>query len=389
MKFPRDIEASCRKRFSNSFVEWALALGSWPLCINLSPPTEKEAMDMLPTVKNWVESWRRNSKSGQVVWREYHWRVIGKQELPFQIILANAKDVATWADELKSWDKVTTCYEHLCKIHANPSPQLVKRVHAALGDSLADFALLLEVITWLERNRNSGLYLRQLPIKGVHTKWIESNKELITRLTREIRGLSSEQDFNELLGLRSLPIMIRLRILDPDIRKQLGGMSDISVRLDELSELRIKPASVLIVENLQSGLALDDIPGTIAFLGLGNAVSVLSTVSWISQAKSYYWGDIDTYGFFILNNLRSTLPAVQSLLMDFETLKQHEAMWVREEKQFSGDQLVHLTSLEQELFQGLKLNKFGNNIRLEQERIPWDYVCSLISKGLLEAFKRD
>src|ERR1022692_4377837 len=36
-----------------------------------------------------------------------------------------------------------------------------------------------------------------------------------------------------------------------------------------------------------------------------------------------YWGDIDTYGFHILDRLRVLFPDVQSLLMDRDTLLEH------------------------------------------------------------------
>ncbi|MCU1337334.1 MAG: conserved hypothetical cytosolic protein, partial [Bryobacterales bacterium] len=49
----------------------------------------------------------------------------------------------------------------------------------------------------------------------------------------------------------------------------------------------------------------------------------LSEVRWLRQPALHYWGDIDTYGFHILDRLRSTFPNAWSFLMDRETLLEH------------------------------------------------------------------
>ncbi len=41
-------------------------------------------------------------------------------------------------------------------------------------------------------------------------------------------------------------------------------------------------------------------------------------------------GDIDTYGFAMLDRLRSYHPHIRSLLMDEATLLQHRPLWGRE-----------------------------------------------------------
>jgi hypothetical protein len=55
-------------------------------------------------------------------------------------------------------------------------------------------------------------------------------------------------------------------------------------------------------------------------------------LSWLSSKTITYWGDIDTYGFVILNRLRARYPRVVSILMDAETLLAHPDQWVVEER---------------------------------------------------------
>jgi len=44
----------------------------------------------------------------------------------------------------------------------------------------------------------------------------------------------------------------------------------------------------------------------------------------------HYWGDLDTHGFAILNQLRAWLPQTRSFLMDRQTLVEHRDRWGRE-----------------------------------------------------------
>ncbi|HDH10973.1 MAG TPA: hypothetical protein ENG83_01995 [Nitrospirae bacterium] len=65
--------------------------------------------------------------------------------------------------------------------------------------------------------------------------------------------------------------------------------------------------------------------------------------------------------------------------MDRNTLLEHRLLWVVEpgEKRFA-DELKNLTGPEQELFTALRSNSLGTNIRLEQERIQYEYVMGAV-----------
>ena len=63
--------------------------------------------------------------------------------------------------------------------------------------------------------------------------------------------------------------------------------------------------------------------------GGGYAVSRVAGLPWLRDVPLYYWGDIDTHGFRILDLLRSRFPEVRSMLMDRATLLAHESHWDR------------------------------------------------------------
>lgn len=68
----------------------------------------------------------------------------------------------------------------------------------------------------------------------------------------------------------------------------------------------------------------------IAVFGAGYGWDTLAQAKWLAQCRIGYWGDIDTHGFAILDQLRHRFGQVESLLMDRATLMAHEALWGEE-----------------------------------------------------------
>ena len=96
------------------------------------------------------------------------------------------------------------------------------------------------------------------------------------------------------------------------------------------------------------------------------------------KARGLYWGAIDTHGFGILNRARSSLPAVESVLMDDATLHRFRALWTEEKTQHGASELAGLTSAEAAVYATLKQNLLAQNLRLEQERVAWDHACAVL-----------
>ena len=81
-----------------------------------------------------------------------------------------------------------------------------------------------------------------------------------------------------------------------------------------------------------------------------------------------YWGDIDVQGFEILSQFRSYFPQTKSILMDNGTFEKHFENDIGTATYVTAQ--LNLTESEKDLYQILKTN----NWRLEQEKIPFDYV---------------
>ena len=213
---------------------------------------------------------------------------------------------------------------------------------------------------------------------GLDTKWIAARAAVVTELLRALRAgdeapdSGSADDLHALLGLKRAPARLRVRLLGADLRAAAGGLGDIEAPVAELARLPVAPRAVLVVENLETGLALPEWPGVAAVMGLGAAVRLVGAVGWIVQApRCIYWGDIDSHGYAILDRARSVLPKVESVLMDVDTLLAHLELCVAEPVQAAAAGLPGLTAAEREVFDGLRSNRWGAALRLEQERIAW------------------
>jgi hypothetical protein len=111
--------------------------------------------------------------------------------------------------------------------------------------------------------------------------------------------------------------------------------------------------------------------------GAGYGFSALREASWLHQCEMHYWGDIDTHGFAILNELRARFPQVKSLLMDRSTQMQFQQLWGREGSAVKVD-LAHLSRDEAHLYDDLRDNVLGDAVRFEQERVSYSWVLAAL-----------
>lgn len=379
--FPEDVRALVGKRYRSQHRDWLVLPGSWPLSLSLSSLTERDVQSDAPSVREWVEAWVNWDGAGTINWSEMQWPRIGPQRIPARLNLMSANEVAQVVSDSERFERAQTRYREC----AARWPRLLgSTVVGRHFDVFADYAeaeyrRLFDLLTWLCENPSSGKFLRQLPVHGLHTKWIESGRRgVVSDLLDAILEQPRPGNFYDKCGLCQPPHRARLRILCPQLRSLVGGLSDVEAPMIEVAQMPLTPSRAIVIENLETGLALPDIHGCVAFLRLGGAVSTLGQVRWLGDAALFYWGDVDTHGFAILDRARATLGKVTSLLMDEPTLLAHRNLWVEEPVQHPDVELLNLTSQERAVFQKLRSNFWGRHVRLEQERLPWSMAVAAI-----------
>lgn len=298
---------------------------------------------------------------------------LGIQDLPISIFFDTEKDFLNFLGKKKEVELFNTSVETIINEFPELKDWIIKNPIKVISNQ-ADWESILKVCRYFKENPQPNLYIRELPIK-VHTKFIERNqsviKELLNILISEHIN-NEEKEFEKRFNLKFSEPQIRFKVLDRAIaEKYFLGIDDIAVPVSQFETLNLPIKKVLVVENtttLYTTLTLPKMNDTIAIFGSGYSVCNLKNVLWFANLELLYWGDIDVQGFEILSQFRGYFQQTKSVLMDSETF----------EKFFENDSgsqtnictLLNLTDCEQKLYDVLKTN----NWRLEQEKIPYDYV---------------
>jgi hypothetical protein len=244
----------------------------------------------------------------------------------------------------------------------------------------ADWDRLLATVRWIDEHQQGELYVRQVDVPGVDTKFIEGRKGVLTQLLDlqldPARINVSVPDFAGRYGFRRKPDYVRFRCARP-----AAAYTEMTVRADELTAPPDGVTRAYILENEVTYLAFPLAADAIALFGDGYAVNVLANLDWLGGLDLTYWGDLDTHGFAILNRLRSRFPQARSMLMDRGTLLAHQSQWVTEATPTKAA-LALLDPEEQGLYQDLVNGTFGRAVRLEQERVSFGSVEQALARIL-------
>ena len=361
--------------------------------LRLVGPTSTELTERFDAVRAWMADLRQvtltpvsaTPKVGyRITLREFRHRLLGHSAVPDEVWLDTLEDA--WALIGKS--KEARRFASLVQLTQAQYPALFpalsawleKRPLAALA--LADeWERLLAVVAWLQSNPRPGLYLRQVDLSGVDSKFFEAHRGVLAELLDlslppesidpRASGLTG---FCRRYGFQDKPLRIRFRVLDPDIALlPQAGAQDITLTQADFERLDPPVRHVFITENEVNFLAFPPIANSLVIFGAGYGFEVLAGAPWLQTRRVHYWGDLDTHGFAILDQLRAHLPHAQSLLMDHATLLAHAAQWGTEPQPVWRD-LPRLTAEERAVYNGLRDNRFRPNLRLEQERIGFGWL---------------
>jgi hypothetical protein len=367
---PADIRAWLGKKWRSGLLLTAFAEErDWePLDVALRGPATSEIAGRLAEVQQWAGEWARFARGPvRVEYKQVGGRQVGANLIPCR----------AWIDGYdQAWDLLGVRAEvrtfcSLADATAGSCPRLVpwlaRRPMQVL--KLADrWDKLLATVRWIDERQSPGMYLRQVDVPGVDTKFIERH----TGVLAELLDLQLDPDrvdagavgFTGRYRFRRKPDYVRFRC------PGFSGFGELSVRADELTEPPPGVSRVYLVENEITYLAFPLPAAAMVIFGGGYAVDALAPLGWLADLDLVYWGDIDTDGFAILNRLRRRFGHARSMLMDRATLLAHRSQWVTESRPATG-RLDLLNEAEADLHRDLVDGAFGPSVRLEQERISF------------------
>lgn len=353
-----------------------------PLSFRCRGPGTEELADRYDDVRRWLHALAAGSRTTRgrgydIEWTEINHRQLGRNRLPRGIVVPTLDDAlylidrqaeAACADTLAAQTRLR--FPVLTDWVAKNRPTLIERAD--------DWPAILGVLEWFRHHPRPGLYLRQLDIAGVDSKFVEARKGVLATLLDLVlpdeaidRSATGAAGFEQRYGLLAKPPQVRFRLLDA--RLTFNGLSDITVPAHQFAGASLPVVRVFITENEINGLAFPDLRDAMVVFGLGYGLGLLADAAWLNDVDLVYWGDIDTHGFAILDRLRAHFPKARSLLMDADTLHAHRTLWGTETDRHALP-LPRLTDAEQDLYAALLADRFGDAIRLEQERIAFGWI---------------
>lgn len=388
---PAELRGRLQKRWDRGELLAALIdPGSTPGCAPLFPlrlplrgPSAGELIDQFDAARRWIAELRAMPHI-RLELTERHHRQLGTNQIP----------TAAWIDSLEQAlaliGKTAQAkrFQDLITLTRAQQPALLawltRRPLRAL-ELQPDFPRLLAVVDWVQRHPRPDIYLRQVDLPGVHSKFIERYRAVLSEwldavlppaaINPEARGVAG---FARRYGFRDKLPRVRFRLLDPAIPLLPGiDMPDISLDAPSFARLAPKVGRVFLTENEINFLAFPPLPDAMVIFGAGYGFEPLSAATWLTERLLYYWGDIDTHGFAMLDQLRHHFRQVRSVLMDRATLFAFEPLWGEEAEPCTRD-LHRLTPAETSLYQALRDHHIRLNLRLEQERIGFDWACQAL-----------
>jgi hypothetical protein len=387
-----DIVGQLRRLWDRGAVLAEVAGGPsvFPYRFRLRRPRTAELSDRYDAVRIWIRDLSAMPEI-RIEWQSAGNRSVGRNDVPAQV----------WVDNLDSACRLlgtTQAIEQFRSIvteTANRQPALCDWLIGHPLEAL-DVAVwwpdLLAVVAWIRNHQPSDFYVRQIDLPRVNTKFVETNRVVLGSMLDAVLptdaidlSVTAASAFARRYRFRVPPATVTLRSLDPDRPVRLAASEPIlvadraiTVTVDDFARLH-GVRRVFVTENYINFLAFPHVTDAIILFGQGFDVGKLAQAPWLHDVPVHYWGDIDTYGFAILDHLRSLLPTVLSMLMDSETLIRHKEQWVVETQPTRRD-LANLRGPEAALYDDLRDNRFGRGVRLEQELIDFAWVLQALSR---------
>ncbi|MDO7208844.1 DUF2220 family protein [Acinetobacter nosocomialis] len=353
----------------------------FPIVLSLKAPTGQQAMSNLDHFHTFFKAWKNFVYPDLVEWQQRQFKQLATQQVPVKLIIPTLDVMVDVLGQQQRFKKISDKISYLL-LQPFVQPQVEYALFCTLIEYLellekyreADWQLLIQLISQLKANMGAGHYLRALPLQHVDTKFLERNVLLVEAICDvlyhgEVQAAGGLLNWLNCLDHPKGWLMIKP--LCTLVQQSLGGLPVFQLSTDVLIQFELPAQHIIVIENVQSGLALPVMENTIVVCGGGKNIKWLDA-PWLQNKQVYYWGDIDSEGLNILSMVRHKVPDVIPLMMNEATLLQFQDKMVDEPDSVFLEP-KYLTDEELILFHQLRSKAYINK-RLEQERITNDWI---------------
>ncbi len=283
---PAELRAQLLKLWNGGELLASLVTGTplFPRRLMLKRPTSADMTDQFDAVRCWSRGIRASGY--RVVMREFRHRVLGANAVPEEVWVDSLEDALAFIDKRKEGVRFAALIDATREQQPQLLEWLAKRPLRAL-ELAHEWPRILAIVAWLQANPRPGVYLREVDIAGVHTKFIEAHRGVIAELLDLV--LSAEavdatasgiNAFAQRYGFRAKPLRIRFRVLDPAYALGAAGLEQ-DITLDAPAFARMDPgvSRVFVTENEINFLAFPNVGASMVIFGAGYGFEMLSAAS--------------------------------------------------------------------------------------------------------------
>lgn len=347
----------------------------FPRCINLGAPANPDDIQkQLPAFESFCKDWSGELSAGKIEYIEKEIKGLGLTKIPMQIVFNNPVELATWAGHLVEYNCALARLDTIAQKVPELLDSALKNIFTIASFDENDFDKFISVSKWLIKNPNSGSLIRQIPVRGVDTKWFESYRQILLDFLRDKLNLNPLRKDLLQLGLLPPPSLVSMVLLDHSMRSKIGGVKYFAISSKEMSSLGIRPNKVVFMDSLNTALSLPDIPGVLVIIVNNLNIKEVCQVEWVQNAKSLYFGSISLRSLAILNNFRVYLPNIENPLINEETLCTLCDLWSIDDVSTLSVIPSALLESETRLYIALTDNLYGYKVKLDLEILPLSLI---------------
>ncbi|WP_433530442.1 Wadjet anti-phage system protein JetD domain-containing protein [Micromonospora sp. CA-263727] len=354
---------------------------AWPHAFPLGQPLSTNLEKDFSFPVAWAATWRAWSATHGTSLRTRSRRVHNtNQELPTHLVVTDVDHAAQlcgghWPQRLERGRQrsalLTSGFPHLVQA------QLLAATVAAVDElSEVDFELLCRAGAWFTEHDAAGLTPRQVPIEGLHAKWLNHRLGLVRRLSGK----------DDLGLLPPHPPRVHFTYLDP-VHLAAGGRRHDSITIGDRAQPEYQPRVVVISENKDTAIQFPQLDGGISVEGVGRGGGAIAALPWLTTASHVlYWGDMDGDGLEILDQFRAVGVPATSLFMSLPAYEEWERYGTnvdarnRPLRARTPRPVPFLTAAEEALYRCLIAESWTRYRRVEQERIPLEVAVAAVRR---------
>ncbi|MCK5880978.1 MAG: hypothetical protein KAG18_03820 [Sinobacterium sp.] len=350
----------------------------WPLIIEITAPSAEYVKRNDDALKQDLIAWK-NVTVGYVEFHDKHYNSLAdKLSVPLTWAFKNHLEWIKAIGTLIPHSHAPKEYRQLEQILQHDSVNtlfydyIIKNFNTLKSKPEADIINAASIAMQLNKGMAKGKPLRSLKLNDIDTKFYEKNDTLLIRLL-EIR-FPNENFSDGLAAFLDASHHSSPKVIIKDLDNSITLFKEFHVYPSDLLTVELPAKNIIIIENQNPVHYLPKLENTIAILGAGNNLSWMKA-KWLEDKNIAYWGDMDTWGMFILNQARQHQPKLNALMMHKQAFNQYKDEAIKEET-ITKSTLIYLSPEENEFYLFLAKEDKG---RLEQEFLPETFIQHVLS----------